>query len=450
MTSETIPTDQKTKIMVISAGEPASPAIVRGGAMVKSAVEMANQVHLESNELFLDIIRCFLDIGGRFLFSEVELWQPVLDILIETSMKIKVPNTWLILLLMADAFSKRDSEKKSALKRLDAVFSVVESDQESADTFYACILATINTDFLEKIYPTWESNSPLNLLVKITRYHSDPQSITAETFTSLQNDLKIFINANNQDNLSKALNFQSLILKLASIALKCDMPDKSKELLSYGTLFERNSSTFILKEYLLAEISLYDLEKSKVTDLVKRSRILTGLSEAVDIASKSQMCIQIINQGCLLIWNVCRPYFPIPRVHKYRELIKAFKICANALDISKSSLKFIRAKMHYELSRYFFYQDFIPNALNHVNKGLKLSISNDHIDMDLRLLQILIEAKNGGNVESSELRGKFCIKNNKLAVKRIYLASESKELSLAVDFAKQAIKEFIPVIYKSS
>lgn len=405
MTSEVVPVNGKSKTIVISCGEAVPLAVLNGAAMVKSAIEMANQADLKSNDLYLDMIRCFLNIAGKYIFSQGQSWQSLLPILIETALKAKAPNSWLVMLLMADCFSNKDNDKTAALRRLDAVFSVVESDQGCVVTFYACILAVIHTDMLEKVYPKWEDVKALDLFVKITRIDSNAEAISIDTFESLRKNLKAFVKINHKDKLSKGLDFQSLILKLASIALKCDLPDRSKELLDFVTIFDRNSAIFIQKEYLLAELALYDLEKTKAKDLSKRSMILVGLAEAVDIATKSQLCVQLINQGCILIWNASRPYFPTPKFHKYHELIKALKICANALESTGSSLESIRAQIHHDLSLYFYNQDFIPNALDHANKGLSLSISNDPIQRDLRLLQIMISIKNGDVLESKEYNG---------------------------------------------
>jgi hypothetical protein len=407
LTAKVIPSDQKSKMLVINMGEDVPPAVVNGASMVKSAIGMADQVHLKSNDLYLDMIRCFLNIGGKYIFSKEASWNSIFPLLIETAIKAKAPNTWLILLLMADCFSNKDNDKVVALKRLDAVFSIVESDQGSAGTFYACLMACIHTDFLEKVYPKWESVMALNLFVKITRIHSNAEAISIESFDFLQKNLKTFIKTNHADKLSKALNFQLLILKLASIALECDLYDRSLELLGFVNIFDRNSEIFIQKEYLLAELALYDLEKTKNTDLFKRSAILVGLAEAVDMANKSNLSVQLINQGCLLIWKTSRPFFPTPKFHKYHELITALKICVNALDSTGSSLHLIRAKIHHNLSLYFYYQDFVLRALDQVNAGLSLSISNDPIQTDLRLLKIMISIKLGDVFDSSQSRGNY-------------------------------------------
>ena len=384
--------------------------------MVKSAIGMANQVDLDSNELFLDIIRCFLDIAGRYLFSEGNSWQPLLSLFIQSAIREKAPNSWIILLLLADSFANKNNDKAVALERLNTAFDMVESDQESVDAFYVCILAIIESDFLVKVYPEWESNMALYLFVNINRYHLHSEAISAETFSVLQEHLRKFIDTNHADNLSKAIDCQSLTLKLASIALKCNLPDQSKVLLRKIAIYERKSMIFIQKEYLIAEIALFELKKTKNTDLSKISMIISALSETVDIASRSNMCAQIINEGCLLIWNCSRTFRHIPKFHKYQELIKAFKISAGALEKIASSLKSIRTEMHYELARYYYYQELIPNASDHVKKGLKLSVSNETMEMDLKLLEIMIETKSCDFLsESLEFRGNL--------IKHLYIFS---------------------------
>ena len=409
MVSKTVPTAQKEKILIISASKQCDIEVINAANMIKSAIVMANQSNLESDEIFVEIINCFLDIAGRFLFSAEKAWTTLLSIIIDTASKIDVPEGWLVLLNMSDAFSNREVDTSLAVKRFSTAISFARNNQSSATIFYSCLSMILNSNFLEKVYPEFHSEIALNLFVKISRYHLNADRMPLDIFASLQNDCKFFQNStHDNDMLVKSLDLQSLILKLASIALKCDVPKKTKSLLGDLSRYERNSDVFIQKEYLLAEIAIYKLEKSENPDLSKRSQILSGIAKAIEIGLQANVGAQIINQGCLLIWKSSRAYFPLSKLHNYRELIAAFKVCSEALEELKSSLISVRVQIHFELAKYFYYHDFIPNAATHVKKGLKLCIPNDVIEMELRLLELMIAVKENDHslADSINLRGK--------------------------------------------
>ena len=137
----------------------------------------------------------------------------------------------------------------------------------------------------------------------------------------------------------------------------------------------------IFLENIKAQKLLYDLEENlkenvQPVDIIREKRIKTR-AEALEILEKNLAgCIRLqnydlLNQLSMIIFNMAIPFFK----KSFRQFFqKAFYRCAEQLEQINSNESFLRAALHFELTKYYLEEDLLQES----NQNIIKALSNDY------------------------------------------------------------------------
>ena len=155
----------------------------------------------------------------------------------------------------------------------------------------------------------------------------------------------------------------------------------------------------IFLENIKAQKLLYDLEENlkenvQPVDIINEKRI-KARAEALNILEKNLAgCIRLqnydlLNQSAMIIFNMSMPFFK----KSFRKFFqKAFYRCAEQLELINSNESFLRAALHFELSKYYLDEDLLQEA----NQNIIKALSNDY---SIPLNKLTFDSNNQGGAQ---------------------------------------------------
>ena len=155
----------------------------------------------------------------------------------------------------------------------------------------------------------------------------------------------------------------------------------------------------IFLENIKAQKLLYDLEENlkenvQPVDIINEKRI-KARAEALNILEKNLAgCIRLqnydlLNQSAMIIFNMSMPFFK----KSFRKFFqKAFYRCAEQLELINSNESFLRAALHFELSKYYLDEDLLQEA----NQNIIKALSNDY---SIPINKLTFDSNNQGGAQ---------------------------------------------------